>query len=140
MSGEPRHANGREFEAEVDRDLAGMTDAQCSAACDQRITGVVTAGMLASYVTEEPYQGQRLGIMAPGILRHAGDVGQLAALVAPRRCVVAGGVTGDGKPGDAAALRDAFAFTQSAYRIEGAPDALRILPAADSQEIVKALR
>jgi hypothetical protein len=78
--------------------------------------------------------------MAPGILRHAGDVGHLAALVAPRKCVIAGGVTGGGKPLDATALRDAFAFTQSAYRIEGAPAALGILPAVDAQEIAKALR
>ena len=36
--------------------------------------------------------------MAPGILRDVGDVAHLAALVAPRRVVIAGGVAGDGKP------------------------------------------
>ena len=118
---------------------AGLV-AVCSAALDRRITHVAAAGMLASFVTDEPYQGQRLGIMAPGILRQAGDVGHLAALVAPRKCVIAGGVTGGGKPVHAATLRAAFAFAQSAYRIEGAPAALGILPAADAQEIVKALR
>ena len=36
--------------------------------------------------------------MAPGIVRDVGDVADLAALIAPRRVVIAGGVGGDGKP------------------------------------------
>ena len=52
---------------------------------------------LTSFVTDEPYVGQRLGILAPGILRDVGDVADLAALTAPRRVVIAGGVAGNGK-------------------------------------------
>src|SRR5439155_17507155 len=47
---------------------AGLV-ALCAAATDKRITKVAAVGTLASYVTEEPYTGQRLGTMAPGILR-----------------------------------------------------------------------
>ncbi len=52
---------------------AGLV-AICSAALDTRITAVATSGMLASYVTDQPYEGQRLGTLVPGILRDAGDV------------------------------------------------------------------
>ena len=118
---------------------AGLV-AICAAALDRRITRVATAEMMASYVTEEPYQGQRLGIMAPGILREAGDVAHLAALVAPRRLVVAGGVSGGGRPLDTADLRAAFAFARGAYEVERAADNFRILPAANPAEMVEELR
>ncbi len=71
--------------------------ALCSADQDARIDRVATVGGLASYVSDVPYENQRLGIMVPGILRRVGDVPQLAALTAPRRLVVAGGVNGAGK-------------------------------------------
>ena len=87
----------------------------CSAAIDARITRVAASGMLASYVTQEPYQGQRLGLLAPGILRDAGDIPHLAALIAPRPVVIGGGVTGGGQPLDAASLETAFTFTRQAY-------------------------
>jgi len=115
---------------------AGLV-ALCAAALDQRITRVATSGTLASYVTEEPYQGQRLGIMVPGILRRAGDVPHLAALVAPRRLVVAGGVTAGGKPLDAPALDAAYAFTRRAFEVGGNAGDLRILPAANPAEIAE---
>ena len=118
---------------------AGLV-AICSAALDSRITRVAASGMLASYVTEEPYEGQRLGMMVPGILRDAGDVAHLAALVAPRRLVIAGGVTGGGQPLDAAALDAAFAFTRRVYEVEGAAGELRVLPDSDPGGIVEGLK
>ena len=115
---------------------AGLV-AICAAAVDSRITRVATSGMLASYVTEEPYQGQRLGIMAPGILRDAGDVAHLASIIAPRTLVVAGGVTGGGKPLDEVALRREFEVTRQAYAIEGTADQFHLLPTADPARIVR---
>jgi cephalosporin-C deacetylase-like acetyl esterase len=116
------------------------TVAVCAAALDTRITRVVTIGTLASYVTEEPYQGQRLGLMAPGILRDAGDVAHLAALVAPRKLVVAGGVTGGGRPLDGAALCGAFDFTRQVYAIEGACDRFCLLATSEPAAIVKQVK
>ncbi len=58
---------------------------------------VAAVNTLASFVTDEPYTGQRLGTLVPGILRDVGDVGHLAALCAPKRVVIAGGVSGSGK-------------------------------------------
>ena len=118
---------------------AGLV-AICAAAIDQRITQVATAAMMASYVTEEPYEGQRLGVMVPGILREAGDVAHLAALVAPRRLVVAGGVDGGGHPLASADLDAAFSFTRRVYEVKRAADSFRILPGADPAGMVEALR
>ncbi len=111
-----------------------------SAALDERITHVTAIGTLASYVTDVPYEGQRLGTLVPGILRHAGDVPHLAALVAPRRLIIAGGVTGGGQPLDAAALDAGYAWTRRAYELESANDKLSILPAAEAGKVAEALR
>lgn len=111
-----------------------------AAALDPRITRVATSGTLASFVTDEPYEGQRLGTIVPGILRDAGDVPHLAALLAPRPLVLAGGVAGGGQPLDAAALDAAFALTRQVYDLEGAAGHLRILPASDLDGIVERLK
>ena len=84
------------------------TVALAAAAVDSRITHVVAMDSLASYVTDAPYKSQRLGLMAPGILREVGDIEHLAALCLPRRVVIAGGVYGDGMKLTAEELRQTF--------------------------------
>ena len=113
--------------------------ALCAAALEPRITHVVTVGTLASYLSEEPYVGQRLGIMAPGIVRDVGDVQHLAALIAPRRLIIAGGVTGGGKVLDPSALQDQFRFTRHVYSLTKSDAALTILGSTGPEEIVSAL-
>ena len=95
---------------------AGMV-ALCAGALDERISRVVTINSLSSYVTEQPYVGQRLGLMAPAIIRDVGDVANLAALIAPRPVVIAGGVTGNARPVGAAALREQFRFTEQVFAL-----------------------
>jgi len=114
--------------------------ALCAAALDPRITRVVTVGSLTSYLTDVPYEGQRLGIMAPGIVRDVGDIPHIAALIAPRKLVIAGGVTGGGKSLDEAALRQQFDFTRRVYEMEKAAAALTILSSTNAADIVKALK
>jgi dienelactone hydrolase len=111
-----------------------------SAAVDARISRVAAMGMLASYVTREPYQGQRLGILVPGILRDAGDIPHLAALVAPRPVVIAGGVTGGGQSLDAASLEAAFVFTRQAYAVQDAPDRFRLVAEADPSQLAEQIK
>lgn len=113
--------------------------ALAAAANDTRINQVATVGGLASYVTEVPYEDQRLGIMAPGILKRIGDVAHLAALAAPRRLVVAGGVTGGGSKLKGDELKETFAWTQSAYRFVKASKDLRLLANAKPETIVENL-
>lgn len=104
---------------------AGMI-ALCAAAFDERIGRVVTVNSLASYITDQPYIGQRLGIMAPAILRDVGDVAQIAALIAPRKLIIAGGVTGDGRGMDQGTLTRQFQFTEEINRLHETPDDSRL--------------
>lgn len=104
---------------------AGMV-ALSVAALDSRISGVAAVSSLASYISEVPYQGQRMGLFAPGILREVGDIAHLAAIIAPRKVIIAGGVNGANQPLDAAALEANYAFTRQAYAATGAAQALVI--------------
>ncbi len=97
-----------------------------TAAVDKRITRVATVNSLASYISPVPYRGQRLGLMAPGILRDVGDIPQIAALIAPRPLTIAGGVTGGGEVLDEAKLKAAYHWTTGAYGLTAKDPALII--------------
>lgn len=118
---------------------AGLV-AICSATLDTRITRVATLGMLASYVTDGPYESQRMGIMAPGILRDPGDIPHLAALLAPRRLLISGGVDGRGEMLSPPVLREQFTFTRQVYDMSNVADALAIVPDAGPIELVRELK
>ncbi len=90
-----------------------------AAAFDRRIKRVAAVDMLAGYVSETPYKGQRLGIMAPGILRDAGDIPHLASLVAPRRLLIAGGRNGTGDRLSAEAINRNYAYTRQVFSVTG---------------------
>jgi pimeloyl-ACP methyl ester carboxylesterase len=114
--------------------------ALAAAATDPRVTRAAAVGTLASYVSDEPYRGQRLGVIVPGILREVGDVAHLSALVAPRRVVIAGGVSGGGGTLDAVSLRKTYEPASRAFGHVGASEAIRVLDAADMSAVVQALR
>jgi sugar lactone lactonase YvrE/dienelactone hydrolase len=97
---------------------AGLA-ALAAAAADPRITHVAALDSLASYVTDAPYTNQRLGLLAPGILRDVGDVGHLAALCAGKRVAIAGGVSAAGKPLTADQLAAAYAPATAAFKLLG---------------------
>ena len=100
--------------------------ALCAAALDERISHAMTLDSLASYVTDEPYRGQRLGLMVPGILREVGDIAHLAALIAPRQVTISGGVIGGGKALELDPLREQFTFARAVFSIHSTESALRI--------------
>jgi dienelactone hydrolase len=118
---------------------AGLV-ALAAAATDPRISSVAAVGTLASYISEEPYRSQRLGTIVPGLLRDVGDVSHLAALVAPRRVVIAGGVSGGGHGLSADRLRKAYEPAARAFGLLGSGDAIRLLDTTDAADVVKALR
>lgn len=60
------------------------TIALASAAIDVRISSVLTRNSLATFVDEGKFSGPRLGLLVPGLLRDAGDIGHIAAMIAPR--------------------------------------------------------
>lgn len=102
--------------------------ALCAAALDERITHAVTINSLASYVTDEPYRNQRLGLMVPGIVRDVGDIPHIAALIAPRRVTIVGGVTGSGQTIHGDDLVKQFRATQEVFAKLAAAKQLQVQP------------
>jgi hypothetical protein len=111
-----------------------------AAAVDRSVARVAAVGTLASYLSDGPYVGQRLGIMAPGIVRDVGDVAHLAALTGTRRLVIAGGVVGDGKPLAADRLREFYRPASRAWDLLGAGPEFSVLESTHPAGVVEALR
>ena len=118
---------------------AGLV-ALCAGALNTSVTKVAMVGTLSSYITEEPYRGQRLGIMAPGILRDIGDVADISAMVAPRRLVIAGGVTGGGRALDQTELTSAFSPAEAIWKLLRADKKLTVTTATDAASVVRELK
>lgn len=117
---------------------AGLV-ATAAAALDARITHVAAAGSLGSYVSDVPYEKQWLGLMVPGIVRDFGDIAHLAALVAPRRLVVAAPTAGNGRTLTANDVARTFDPTRRVYALEQAAAAFTALPDLDANGLVGAL-
>lgn len=109
--------------------------ALCAAAHDKRITQAATVDSLASYVSDVPYENQRLGIMVPGILREFGDIQHIAAVAAPKRLLVARGVNGAGKVLSQSELEAQYSFTRQAAAL--AKSDFKTLAKATSADIVR---
>ena len=71
-----------------------------------------------------------MGLLAPNIL-DVGDVGHLAALVAPRPLVYTNAIDTDGMPASLDRTLSAWAFCRSSYRLTGAGDRLKLAPPAE---------
>jgi dienelactone hydrolase len=92
---------------------------------------VVLRDPIVSLVTDTPYaSGTPMGILAPGILK-VGDIPHLAGLIAPRRLVIAGGVSPQGKKLSQKELEEAFRFTTAVYKAIKAPEKLTIVAEPD---------
>ncbi|MBL8865695.1 MAG: acetylxylan esterase [Planctomycetia bacterium] len=109
--------------------------ALAAAATERRVAKAVAINSLASFVSDEPYVGQRLGTIVPGLLRHVGDVGHIIAIAMPKRIVIAGGVNGVGKPLTAAQIREAYKPASGSFT----DDCLKIVDKATPAEILKLL-
>ncbi len=114
--------------------------ALCAGAVDARVAKVAAVGTLASYLTDGPYIDQRLGIMAPGIVREAGDVADLAGLIAPRRVVIAGGVGANGRPLAAGPLREVYRSASLVWELSGAAREFSLSEDTDPAAVLRALR
>lgn len=87
-----------------------------AAALDERVSAVRLSGLVASLVTEQPYQKQRLGMLPNGLLRDVGDVLQIAALVAPRPLTIHAPVTPQGDRLSAEAAEQMFRKLRPLYQ------------------------
>jgi dienelactone hydrolase len=102
--------------------VAGLGQAGIVALCagglfDDRVTATLTLQTPVSYISELACPaGTRMGLLAPGILK-VGDIPQLAALIAPRRLVIADGVTSQARKLSEKYLREAFSFTVERFKL-----------------------
>jgi hypothetical protein len=113
--------------------------ALCTAALDDRIDHTVTVGSLASFISDTPFENQRLGILPNGIIRDVGDVSHIAAMIAPRRLTIIGGVKGSGVPLSAAELEEQFSPTEKVYELTNAADLFVKFPTLSNADIVQKL-
>ncbi len=113
--------------------------ALCASAASDQIESVAALNTLASYITDVPYEGQPLGIMAPGILRDIGDVADLAGLSQSRKVIIAGGVNGTGQALQAESLTAHFAIASAAAQLRGEPAGFALLESADAQTIAEVM-
>ena len=122
---------------------AGLV-ALCAAAAPRPATAgpvaVAVVEMPASLVTTTAYPtGTHMGLLAPGLF-DAGDVPHLAALLAPRRLIVAGGLSAQGKALGQKPLEQAFAFTRKVYGLLKSGDALQIEESLEAAKIAARLQ
>jgi pimeloyl-ACP methyl ester carboxylesterase len=117
---------------------AGLVALSAAALLGERVAAAAALEAPVTWVTTAAYPaGTRMGLLAPGVLR-AGDVPHLAALAAPRKLVLAGGLSAAGKALDAKGVAEAFAFTRRAYRLAKAAAALEV-GAAEAGEVARRL-
>ena len=129
---------------EKEMGLVAILAAGQSTAIDE----VETRGLLASYFSplgyglpfaysdekgDQSVRSRTLGgygsmaPLIPSILKSA-DIAQLAALVAPRPLTIAATLWGSGDAASPAEAQDAFAWTQQAYRANGASNEFHLVP------------
>jgi dienelactone hydrolase len=106
-----------------------------SAISDDAQLSTVLADVMTSWATELPYQsGTFMGLLVPGVLK-VGDIPHLAALIAPRRLIIAGGVSPQGQKLTQKELEEAFRFTAGVYKTLKAADKLTIAAEPDWKTI-----
>jgi hypothetical protein len=118
---------------------AGALAAICAASLDDRVRAVAAFQVLSSFVTPHEFQGHRMATFVP-FLMDIGDVPHLAALLAPRRLILARPVDAQSKPIDAEPAAAAFHFTESTYQWYNATSQLRIDPNFSEDLLADAMR
>jgi len=106
---------------------------------EDRIASAAAIDSLTSYVTEQAYAtGTPMGLLAPGILK-LGDVAHVAALSAPRKLVIAGGISPQGKKLKEKELKENYAYTSAMYKVLGMEGKLTIKGEMTAEAIAAAL-
>jgi len=113
--------------------------ALCAAATDERVYAIAALDAPATLVTKEVYApGTRMGLLAPNLFT-VGDVPQLAALAAPRRLLIGGAVTPQGKKLTEKDIKEAYRFTSEVYDLYKAADKLTMLEDAKPEDMAALL-
>ena len=118
---------------------AGVVALCAAATAGEGVSTVAALDAPATLVSEETYgAGTRMGLLAPKLFS-VGDAPHLAALGAPRRLVIAGGVTPQGKKMSLKEIREGYAFTREVYDLNKAGDRLSLLEEVKPEELAALL-
>jgi hypothetical protein len=118
---------------------AGVLALLAAGLYEHRVAAVAAVDALSSYVTDQAYAtGTPMGLLAPGILK-VGDIPHFAALLAPRKLIIAGGVSPQGKKLTEKELKDAYAYTSAMYKVLGAENRLRIIGEIIADDVASGL-
>jgi dienelactone hydrolase len=90
------------------------------------VKSVRLRGGVATFVSDQPLVGQRLGGQLPGVLRKCGDVAHLAACLAPRPLEIVAPVGPDGLRVTEDRLTMLFAHTRKVYGLLKGADSLTL--------------
>ncbi|MBL8815839.1 MAG: prolyl oligopeptidase family serine peptidase [Planctomyces sp.] len=112
-------------EIEISGEKSSAFVSLTAAVLDERIDHVHAYDLVATFVSETPYRGLRLGILIPGLFRETGDVADIAALMCPRRLTIYDAVNGNGDVLDAEECRSIFEWTEFIYRSSGVSENFR---------------
>lgn len=96
-----------------------------AAVLDERIDHVHAHDLVATFVSDSPYRGLRLGILIPGLFRETGDVTDIAALMCPRRLTIYDAVSSNGAVLGVEERRRMFEWTESIYKSSGVSENFR---------------
>ena len=105
------------------------TIALTSAAIDDRISQVHIQSSLGTFVDDQKFNGPRLGMLVPGLLRDVGDIGHIAAMIAPRKLTIENPVSPAGRPLSKEASLSALQLCSDVFKTLGTADALVITTA-----------
>ncbi|MFL5242631.1 MAG: dienelactone hydrolase family protein [Gemmataceae bacterium] len=118
---------------------AGIVALCAGALLDDRVARTIVVDMPTSYISEKAYeQGMHMGLLAPGILRVV-DIPNLAALLAPRRLIMAGGFSPSGQKLDDEDLQKAFRYTTEIFKLVKAAGKLTIGADMPAPKLIEAL-
>ncbi len=106
-------------EIEISGEKSSAFVSLTAAVLDERIDHVHAHNLVATFVSESPYRGLRLGILIPGLFRETGDVSEVAALMCPRRLTIYDAVNGNADILDAEERREMFEWTELIYNSSG---------------------
>ena len=90
--------------------------ALAAAGLDDRVAEVTVRGLTSTFVSDKPYQHQRLGMFPNAILRDFGDVIHIAALIAPRPLKIESPVDPQGEPLSTNSAKAAFHNLEILYQ------------------------
>ena len=105
------------------------TIALTAAAMDDRVSQVLIQNSLGTFVDDKKYNGPRLGLLVPGLLRDAGDISHIAAMIAPRSVQIENPVSASGTSLSRDAASKSLQFCADVYTKLGAADAFVITTA-----------